>query len=122
MRTASTRISHRGLGLWWRALVVGMVHGAAGSAGLMVLAAAARSIGEAAGYVFAFGIGSIVGMAALSFAASFPLRLMEPCANWLSMFVFACIGCTAILVGVDLIHASWNPLCGGAPHRLNDIV
>ncbi|HET6629651.1 MAG TPA: urease accessory protein [Woeseiaceae bacterium] len=101
--------SHHSLGLR-RALVVGMVHGAAGSAGLMVLAAAARSVVEAAGYVLAFGAGSIIGMAALSFAASFPLRLMERCANWLSTSAFACIGCVAVGVGIDLIRTSWNVL------------
>ncbi|MDH3532806.1 MAG: high frequency lysogenization protein HflD, partial [Gammaproteobacteria bacterium] len=57
---------HHNLGLG-RALIVGMMHGAAGSAGLLILAAAANSIPEAAGYVVAFGTGSIIGMAALSF-------------------------------------------------------
>lgn len=100
---------HHGLGLG-RALVVGIVHGAAGSAGLMVLAAAAGSAAEAAGYVIAFGVGSILGMAALSFIASFPLRLMERCANWFNTWTMACIGCAAIVVGVHLIRASWTVL------------
>lgn len=98
---------HHGLGLG-RALVVGMMHGAAGSAGLMVLAAAAESVAEAAGYVLAFGVGSIAGMAALSFVASFPLRMMERGANWLNTAALACIGGFAIVVGIGLIGASWR--------------
>lgn len=103
------RHSHRDLGLG-RALIVGMMHGAAGSAGLMVLAAAARSFAEAAGYIAAFGFGSIIGMAALSFAASYPLRLMERCASGFSTFAFSCIGGAAMLVGGRLITASWGIL------------
>ena len=97
---------HRNLGLG-RALVVGMVHGAAGSAGLLLLAAAANSIPEAVGYVLAFGAGSIMGMAALTFVVSFPLRWMERCANWVSTTAFVAIGCAAIFVGGALLRESW---------------
>lgn len=98
---------HPGLG---RALLVGMMHGAAGSAGLLVLAAATESTAEAAGYVVAFGIGSIGGMAALSFLASWPLRFIERYANWLNTAAFACIGCAAVVIGARLVAASWSAL------------
>ena len=98
---------HTSLGLG-RALVVGMVHGAAGSAGLLILAAAANSIPQAATYVLAFGAGSIIGMAALSFMVSFPLRWMERCANWVNTAAFASVGCAAILIGGSLIGQSWS--------------
>lgn len=100
---------HGNLGLG-RALVVGMVHGAAGSAGLLVLAAAAESLGQAAGYVLAFGVGSILGMAALSFVVSYPLRLMDRYATWLNTATFACIGCAAIVIGGNLLGQSWGSL------------
>lgn len=103
------RHEHRHLGLR-RALMVGMVHGAAGSAGLLVLAAAAETFGEAAGYVLSFGVGSIVGMAALSFVASYPLRLLERSANWMNAIAYIAIAGIAIVVGGSLIGESWRLL------------
>lgn len=100
---------HHDLGLG-RSLVVGMMHGAAGSAALLVLAATADSFSKGALYVLAFGAGSIIGMAALSFVASYPLRFMEQYATWLNRFAFACIGCAAIIIGVSLIGGSWSVL------------
>lgn len=100
---------HHDLGLG-RALVVGMVHGAAGSAGLLLLAAAAQSLAQAIAYVLAFGLGSIVGMAALSFVASYPLRLMERYAVWLNSVAFASIACLAIIIGGSLMRHSLSVL------------
>ncbi len=100
------RHRHADLGLV-RALTVGMVHGAAGSAGLLVLAAAADSVVNALGYVLAFGAGSIIGMAALSFVASFPLKLMERSAGWFNTAAVMCIGCVAVAIGGALIVQSW---------------
>ena len=96
---------HHDLGLS-RALFVGMVHGTAGSAGLLILAAAANSLPQAAAYVLAIGVGSIIGMATLSFIVSFPLRWMERCANWVSTTAFVSIGCAAIIIGGSLIVSS----------------
>lgn len=98
------RHATRGIG---RALIVGMVHGVAGSAGLMVLAAAAGSTGEALGYVSAFGVGSIIGMAVLSFIASYPLRWLERGAQWISTTAYVSIAAFAIIVGVNLMAHSW---------------
>jgi len=103
------RHEHRDLGLG-RALTVGMVHGAAGSAGLLVLAAAADSLLNAVGYVLAFGLGSIVGMAALSFVASYPLRLLERGAGWFNLATTASIGCAAVIIGTRLFAGSWAAL------------
>jgi ABC-type nickel/cobalt efflux system permease component RcnA len=100
---------HQKLGLG-RALLVGMMHGAAGSAGLLVLAAAADSLQQAGAYVIAFGAGSIIGMAALSFIVSFPMRKMESCASWVNTSAFVSIGCAAIIIGGNLIRQSWSSL------------
>ena len=64
----------RALGL--RALAVGGVHGLAGSATLVLLAAdATRSLVEALAYLALFGAGTIAGMMTASLAISVPLRL-----------------------------------------------
>ena len=66
--------THRN-GPGWRPLIVGMVHGAAGSAALMLLVLSTiRSPIEAFLYILVFGLGSIAGMLAISFFLSLPLR------------------------------------------------
>ncbi len=92
---------HTDLGLG-RAVLIGMMHGTAGSAGLLVLAATASSLISSIGYVIAFGLGSIIGMATLSFVASYPMRSLERCASWLNNLAFAIVGCGAIVIGVRL--------------------
>ncbi|HEY2386989.1 MAG TPA: urease accessory protein [Candidatus Binatia bacterium] len=65
-----------GRGVTWRALLVGTMHGLAGSAALVLVAVAeTRSIPAAVAYLVLFGAGSILGMVALSLAISVPLRL-----------------------------------------------
>lgn len=57
-----------------RPFAVGVLHGAAGSAALMIgTASAARGAMEAAGVVVVFGLGSMIGMILASTAASVPL-------------------------------------------------
>ncbi len=56
------------------AMLVGTVHGMAGSAALLVLASASSpSFWSGLAYIACVGLGSIVGMAALSLAISWPL-------------------------------------------------
>ena len=93
-----------------RVLLIGMVHGAAGSAGLLVLAVVANTLVQAAGYVLAFGAGSILGMASMSLVASYPLRLVERYATWLNTTAYTCIGCAAIVIGSSLMGDSWRGL------------
>jgi ABC-type nickel/cobalt efflux system permease component RcnA len=71
------RHEHRHLrGFPGRALLVGMVHGMAGSAALVLLSLEAlRSPAWGFAYIAIFGLGSILGMAALSAAIAVPLRL-----------------------------------------------
>ena len=62
---------HRGL----KPLLVGLVHGAAGSAALMLLVLSSiRSPFEAFIYILVFGLGSILGMLAISFLLALPLQ------------------------------------------------
>jgi high-affinity nickel permease len=61
-------------GFRWRTLLVGLMHGMAGSAALLVLAVTqASSPAAGLGYVALFGVGSMIGMAALSAVIAVPL-------------------------------------------------
>ena len=100
---------HHSLGLR-RAMLIGMMHGTAGSAGLLVLAASSGSVTNSIGYVVAFGTGSIVGMTALSFVASYPLRFLDRHAGWINTAGFASVGCAAVLIGFGLLVENWAAL------------
>jgi high-affinity nickel-transport protein len=59
-----------------RALLVGAVHGMAGSAAVSLLVLATlRSVGGAALYLGVFGLGTIIGMTALTAAMAYPVSL-----------------------------------------------
>ena len=105
----SHRHEHQIIGLR-RALLVGMVHGAAGSAGILVLAAAASSLSNALGFIIAFGVGSILGMTALSFVASYPLRALGQSAHWFNLIATASIGCIALIIGGLRLVENWTSL------------
>ncbi len=60
--------------LTWRALVVGMVHGAAGTAALVLLTLQTiRDVPLGLIYILVFGFGSVLGMGAVSAIISLPL-------------------------------------------------
>lgn len=62
-------------GIPWRSTLVGLVHGMAGSAALVVLASAsAPSAGVAMAYVVVFSLGAIAGMTALATIVTLPVR------------------------------------------------
>ncbi|WP_313954012.1 high frequency lysogenization protein HflD [Accumulibacter sp.] len=88
-----------------RALVVGLVHGAAGSAGLLALAVAAtREPLIAVAYVAVFGIGSITGMAALSALAAWPLSMAAGRGTyWLHRGLSLGAAILAIGIGIDVM-------------------
>jgi ABC-type nickel/cobalt efflux system permease component RcnA len=69
-------------GFRWRSLLVGLMHGMAGSAALLVLAIS-QAANPAYGmlYVLLFGIGSMLGMGALSMVIAVPLAVS---AQWLT--------------------------------------
>jgi cytochrome c biogenesis protein CcdA len=62
-------------GLPLRSLLVGMMHGMAGSAALIILTlGTVQSPWEGLAYILLFGLGSVVGMALLALAIAIPLR------------------------------------------------
>ncbi|MGZ8377982.1 MAG: urease accessory protein [Gemmatirosa sp.] len=88
-----------------RALVVGAVHGLAGSAALLVLTlAAVRSPWAGLAYVGLFGAGSIAGMVALCAAMSVPLRLSARLSARAFTGMEVLFGAATIVIGVRLIH------------------
>lgn len=87
-----------------RALGIGLVHGAAGSAGLLALAVAATQDPRVAVlYVLVFGLGSVLGMAALSFVAAWPLKAAGRHAQWLHRGLALGAAALAIVLGVDVM-------------------
>lgn len=64
------------LRLSWKPLVVGMVHGLAGSAALaLMVLSTVRTLWEGMVYILVFGVGSIIGMMLLGIVISIPLVL-----------------------------------------------
>lgn len=101
-------------GFPWRALAVGLVHGAAGSTGLIALAAATTGTASMAlAYVLMFGIGSILGMAAFSAVVGLPFARIEAVSiqtlNWLRIAVAV----TAVAIGIGIMYETL-PLAWGS--------
>ena len=80
-------------GFRWRTLLVGLMHGMAGSAALLMLAVSqAASPASGLGYVALFGIGSMVGMAALSSVIAVPLAASARWLTWANRGLQGAVG------------------------------
>lgn len=94
-------------GFPFKALGIGLIHGAAGSAGLLVLAVAvSQNPWVAIGYVALFGLGSILGMAALSFVMAWPLTFFsqaERKVKWVHTAVSLSAAALAVYLGAEVI-------------------
>ena len=89
-------------------LGVGLVHGAAGSAGLLVMIVAAAPTAMQAIMAFAvFGLGSMAGMMTLTTAASFPLRLIHRGDAWIRGALSLAVGGFALAVGGGVMADSF---------------
>ncbi|MCB1830555.1 MAG: sulfite exporter TauE/SafE family protein [Gammaproteobacteria bacterium] len=94
-----------------RALLVGLMHGMAGSAALTVLTlqtVASPLAGVA--YMLLFGLGSIVGMALISMIIALPLRRLESRLTWLYTGFQLIVGSATIGLGVMTIIQSHTAL------------
>lgn len=91
-------------GSWsWKTLAVGLTHGAAGSAALTVfLAATLESRGAGIAYVLIFGLGSIVGMMALSAVIALPLSATARRLTWANHALQVAVGLASIIIGLRL--------------------
>jgi sulfite exporter TauE/SafE len=87
-------------GLLPRALLVGGVHGMAGTAALTLLSLQTlHSVGWAFVYLALFGVGSILGMVLFSVAISLPLRFSARHLVWASNGLQAALGVVTLLLG-----------------------
>jgi ABC-type nickel/cobalt efflux system permease component RcnA len=87
-----------------RALAVGMMHGLAGSAALVVLAMQSMpSVGLGVGYIALFGLGSIAGMALLSVAIAVPLKLSSSYLTRMHRATTALVGAFSCALGVAMV-------------------
>ncbi|WP_057461194.1 hypothetical protein [Pseudovibrio sp. POLY-S9] len=96
-----------------KAYAVGLVHGVAGSAGLLVIVTAATQDPVLALlYVLLFGFGSVCGMAFLTFVISWPIQLGTRFATKLLGGLQAATGCLAIVIGVQVLIETGTPILG----------
>jgi hypothetical protein len=104
-------------GLPKRAVLVGLMHGLAGSAALLLLSVGAQgTVVFGLAYVALFGIGSMIGMAALSATMAYPLRIAGRVSAWGFNAFYGVIGAATVALGVLVMvetgseAASWLAL------------
>ncbi|NOZ36649.1 MAG: urease accessory protein [Gammaproteobacteria bacterium] len=103
--SAHTHQHPRGFPL--RALMVGMMHGMAGSAAVIVLAlGTVDSPAQGLLYILIFGIGSIFGMALLSVIISFPMRLSAKRLTWAHNSLQILVGMMTIGLGAFVVYTN----------------
>ena len=87
-----------------RALLVGLMHGMAGSAALILLTLETiQSPWTGLIYMLLFGTGSMLGMAALSFIIAIPLRASAHRLTWLHNGLQAVIGLFTVGLGLLIV-------------------
>lgn len=97
----------------FKAFAIGLIHGAAGSSGVIVLAVSRT--GDpwvAVGYVGLIGLGSMLGMAALSVIIGWPVLHAPKIAKGLHGVVQVSIACVAIAIGTSIMFET-GPLAWG---------
>jgi hypothetical protein len=88
-------------GFRWRTLLVGLMHGMAGSAALLVLTVTqASSPAIGLGYIALFGVGSMIGMGALSTVIALPLAVSARSLTWANRALQGAVGLATIAIGV----------------------
>jgi hypothetical protein len=93
----------------FRALFIGLVHGTAGSAALIVLAlGTAETVQTAIAYLVVFGLGSMVGMGVLSAIIAVPLRYRPARLTWLYNGLHACVGLFSIGLGASVVFQAFS--------------
>src|ERR1700675_71419 len=91
-------------GFRWRTLLVGLMHGMAGSAALLVLAVSqASSAAAALGYVPLVGVGSMIGMGALSMVIAVPIAVSARWLTFANRGLQAAVGLATIAIGLRTI-------------------
>jgi ABC-type nickel/cobalt efflux system permease component RcnA len=97
-----------------RSLLVGMVHGMAGSAALIVFAlGSVSSVWEGLAYIAVFGLGSVIGMTALAVVISLPLRWSARSLTWAHNGLTAVLGIFTLGLGMLILHQTSQALLQG---------
>jgi len=92
----------------YRTVLVGMMHGMAGSAALLVLTTATVVDPVFAfAYIALFGIGSVLGMATLSAAIAVPLIYMGRVVTWSHRFLQGGIGFGTVVLGALVLSGAY---------------
>src|SRR5256885_7339713 len=91
-------------GFRWRTLLVGLMHGMAGSAALLVLTVSqASSPAVGLGYVALFGVGTMIGMGALSTVIAVPLAVSARWLTWANRGLQGAVGAVTTAIGMMTI-------------------
>lgn len=97
--------THHGLEFSPRALLIGMVHGLAGSGGLMLLVLPtieSKAVGLL--YILIFGLGSIGGMMLMSFLVGLPFHLTAARFDLYNRLLQAAAGLVSVFFGLAIIY------------------
>lgn len=97
--------SHHGLTLSPRPLIVGLIHGLAGSAGLMLLmlpAIHSKTVGLI--YILIFGLGSIGGMMLMSFLVGLPIHFTATRFNRANLLLRCAAGLLSVCLGLWIVY------------------
>jgi sulfite exporter TauE/SafE len=97
--------THHGFSFSPRALIVGMVHGLAGSAALMLLiipTIESKSMGLL--YIIIFGVGSIGGMMLMSFLVGLPFHLTALRLNRFNLLLRSVAGLFSVGLGLWIVY------------------
>lgn len=101
----SSAHTHHGLRLDARSIAVGMVHGLAGSAALMLLVLSTiKSAALGLLYIGVFGAGSIGGMMLMSALVSLPLRLTAARFNRANLLIRGAAGLFSLGFGLFMVY------------------
>lgn len=99
------RHEHPVAGFPLRALLVGLMHGMAGSAALIVLAlGTVESLLQGLIYILLFGTGSILGMAILAMVISLPLKYSARSLTWAHNGLQLLVGLVTFGLGAALVY------------------
>jgi ABC-type nickel/cobalt efflux system permease component RcnA len=91
-------------GFRWRSLLVGLMHGMAGSAALLVLAVSqVPDPVQGLLYVLVFGVGSMLGMGVLSVVIAVPLVLSARFLTFANYGLQAGVGALTIAIGTMIV-------------------
>jgi sulfite exporter TauE/SafE len=97
--------THHGFSFSPRALIIGMIHGLAGSAGLMLVmipTIESRAVGLL--YILVFGVGSIGGMMLMSLLVSLPFTLTASRFNRFNHLLQSLAGLVSVALGLFIIY------------------